>query len=218
MVEQRVFLNAGDLTLEGLYAPSPGPRGVVIAHPHPLMGGNMRDGVVMAMVEVFRRLKYSTLRFNFRGVGRSEGLFGEGLGEVEDLRAAVEFLSSAGVGEIAVAGYSFGALVAARYVSRTLKERAASWTVLVSPPMKDMGVDFTVFNGQRGLMICGDSDPFCPVSEMTGAARLASWKTGVIREADHFLFGKEIDLMTLIRTNVAGTGETGTDTVEGEAP
>ena len=86
--------------------------GAVICHPHPMYGGSMDNNVVEAIIAAMWRRGYATLRFNFRGVGASEGEYDGGEGEAEDARAAVEFLAAQpdiDRGAIALAGYSFGA-------------------------------------------------------------------------------------------------------------
>jgi len=195
MREERVFYESGGLMLEGLYAPSPGTRGVVVAHPHPLMGGSMRDNVVMALVAVFQQNRYSTLRFNFRGVGRSEGIFDDGVGEVEVLKASMACLSGQGVSGMAVAGYSFGALMAAKHL---LNDWNIALTVLVSPPTDGPVIDGARFRGTRGFMVCGDRDPFCRIDVLQQEAGKAGWDLAVIPGADHFYFGYEMKLMESI--------------------
>ena len=100
-----------------------GTMGAVISHPHPLMGGDMRNPVVEILAESLFAGGLSTLRFNFRGVGMSEGVFDEGRGEQEDVLAAVTYLERQGIREIVLAGYSFGAWVNAGVI---LREEPAS--------------------------------------------------------------------------------------------
>src|SRR5580704_14581907 len=95
MKEQQVTFRSQDLTLEGLYAPQPDgvkPKGAVVCHPHPQYGGSMYNNVVEAALEALWGRGFSTLRFNFRGVGQSEGSYGGGEGEAADAAAAVGFL------------------------------------------------------------------------------------------------------------------------------
>lgn len=106
----------GDERLEGLLREGKGGGGVLICHPHPLYGGSMYNNVVDAIEAGYSAGGYTVLRFNFRGVGASSGSYGEGLGETKDLVAAFEFLKGAcrPGADLVLAGYSFGAWIAAR--------------------------------------------------------------------------------------------------------
>ena len=86
-------------------------RGVVITHPHPLYGGDMQNNVVGAISLACQKIGFTTLKFNFRGVGGSQGNYDDGNGEQEDVRAAVAYLADTGIRQIDLAGYSFGAWV-----------------------------------------------------------------------------------------------------------
>jgi hypothetical protein len=86
VVEKRILIEAKGLKLEGMLADSPGDKGVVISHPHPLYGGTMHNNVVKAVAHAYQEEEYSTLRFNFRGVEKSEGSFGNGEEEQEEER------------------------------------------------------------------------------------------------------------------------------------
>ena len=86
MAEERIFLEADGLHIEGLFEDFQGEKGVVISHPHPLYGGSMHNNVVQAVAQAYREQGYSTLRFNFRGVEKSEGDFDNGNGEKEDVQ------------------------------------------------------------------------------------------------------------------------------------
>ena len=137
--EERITISSGDLSLEGLLSRGESDRGVVISHPHPLYGGEMRNQVVGIIQEVLAGKGWTTLRFNFRGVGRSQGEYDEGVGEQEDVRAAVRYLKELGIKEIFLAGYSFGAWVNAQ-AALDLPEVAGS--ILVSPPQAMMDFSF----------------------------------------------------------------------------
>jgi hypothetical protein len=98
----------------GMTAAAKPPRAaVVVAHPHPLHGGTMHTKVVFQAAKAFCRLGCAVLRFNFRGTGTSEGAFGEGRGEKDDFRAALDFMAGRFPGlELWAAGISFGAWIA----------------------------------------------------------------------------------------------------------
>ena len=192
--EQPVLFGQGVPRLEGLYAAGQGAMGAVISHPHPLMGGDMRNPVVETLAESLFGAGLSTLRFNFRGVGMSEGVFDGGRGEKGDVLAAVAYLQGQGIREIVLAGYSFGAWVNAMVIV----ERSLLPAVLVSAPINLFSFNFELLRGKVGLMICGDQDPYCPLDEARNAAAHLSCPLEIIPAADHFLIGKGADLAVRI--------------------
>lgn len=188
MKEERVFFESGGLTIEGLYAPGDGSKGVVVTHPHSLMGGSMQNNVVDALVAAFHDHGHTTLRFNFRGVGRSEGRFDDGVGEQDDVKGAIAFLQEKGLDDITLAGYSFGAWVNARVLAGY---DGLSDVVMVSPPIDFVPFDFSHLTGRCGLVICGDRDQFCPLPSLKGIVQQLGCRLAVVRGADHFYFGYE---------------------------
>ena len=96
MTEKSVVFESGELKLEGLLDRAEGDAGVVITHPHPQYGGTMHNNVVESLVKAYQKAGYTTLRFNFRGMGRSEGHYDEGVGEQADVRGAVAYLKNLG--------------------------------------------------------------------------------------------------------------------------
>ncbi len=110
------FASSDNLQLEGRLTRGNDERAVVLCHPHPLHGGSMLTPVIMTVEQVFQEAGYTTLAFNFRGVGGSEGTYGEGRAEVADVTGALTHLETVlGVSakRFAVAGYSFGSFVGA---------------------------------------------------------------------------------------------------------
>src|SRR5438132_14271925 len=100
--------------LEALYWKCDSPvAAALVCHPHPLAGGTMHNHVAYRIADAFRRAQASALRFNFRGVGRSEGAHDEGRGEVDDARAALDYLAADNPGApLLSSGFSFGSRVA----------------------------------------------------------------------------------------------------------
>jgi uncharacterized protein len=191
MKEERIVFPSGRLRLEGYYTPAASGRGVVVAHPHPLMGGSLENNVVEALVKAFFHQGCATLRFNFRGVGGSEGRYDEGRGEQEDLLAAADFLESNGVREILPAGYSFGAWV----IVQVLRRRPSlGCGLLVSPPIDLMDFDFSGLSGRIRLIIAGDRDSYCDENHLRRMAGRIQAPVKFIAGADHFYFGREEDL------------------------
>jgi len=196
-MEEEVSIAAGEITLEGrLFSGRAGP-GVIITHPHPLFGGNLDNNVVLTAQCAFQSLGWATLRFNFRGVGRSTGTYGQGLGEVEDLAAAREFLAARVPGPVLVAGYSFGAYVAARALLQGL---AAPGALLISPPVAFMDLTFLPQVPGLGLIVAGDKDDICPLAALKAllAKHPAPPELVVVAGADHFWGGREEKLFQIL--------------------
>ena len=168
VIESRrdVTFDSGALKLEGLlHLPdgaseaSPVP-GVAVAHPHPQYGGDMYNGVVQAVCEAALSAGAAVLRFNFRGVGASDGAFDDGIGEQEDMGAALDYLRSLpeiDAGCIALAGYSFGSIVAVRYTSRRTDLAAL---VCVANPVQ-RGPRLELHLPMPTFFITGDRDQYC---------------------------------------------------------
>ena len=189
--EQPVKLSVGaDLSLEALLAlpPSP-PAGVVICHPHPLYGGDMENPVVVRVREVCADLGFATLRFNFRGVGGSGGVHGGGVGEQEDAAAALDALGKAmGGGLLAIAGYSFGARIAALVGSRDAR---IGGMALIAPPLAMSDFGFLEDTRVPTLAVAGTRDQYCPPDDFARFTAARPWITAAaIEGADHFFFGK----------------------------
>ena len=206
MKEERIIFQAGSLHLEGYYAPAGSGRGVVVTHPHPLMGGSLENNVVETVVKTFFHQEYATLRFNFRGVGRSEGRYDEGIGEQEDVLAAAGVLQQKGVREIFLAGYSFGAWVNVQVLRR---RPFLSGGVLVSPPIDLMDFDFSDLAGKIRLILAGDQDPFCNITRLLEMAGRIQAPVKLLTGADHFYFGREKELsagLTELWSGQSGSG------------
>lgn len=191
-VEEKVSWKNALYTAEGLWRGGEGESGVVICHPHPLMGGSMYNNVVEIIRDVFSDHGFSTLRFNFRGVGASTGSYDEGRGEKQDILSACEYMKSRGVKKIILAGYSFGAWVG----SRLLKDRPAliHSTIFVSPPQKYFDFDWSGLENAVGFMVCGDSDPFCDADDLKKNAEYIHAQMKVLPATDHFYAGREAQL------------------------
>lgn len=172
---------SGSLKLEGVFQAPPRPKGaVLLLHPHSLYGGSMDNNVVLALEEALAPAR-ATLRFNFRGVGGSEGAFDHGRGETDDARAALDFLASRGFGRVAVAGYSFGAWIAARLAATDPRVEAVA---LVSPPVSMF--EFPSELPCPVLVVSGRSDPFVPTGKLKAwIEALPGTQKLVMLEGDH---------------------------------
>ena len=191
-----------------LAVPSSARGGIVVCHPHPLYGGDMDNPVVVRLAEVCGDLGLATLRFNFRGVGRSAGAHEGGAGEQRDVEAALTHLAGrVGTGHpLALAGYSFGATVAAALAPRHV---GLGGLALVAPPLAR--VDNGQFSalaafGERLLLVAGTHDEICPVDALTRLGEALPGATlDVIDGANHFFFGKLFPLGERVTTWVRRT-------------
>src|ERR1039457_5918146 len=170
MKEESVIIPSGQLKLEGLLARPSNDREVraaVVCHPHPLYGGSMHNNVVEAILEALWKLGFATLRFNFRGVGASEGEHSGGSGETDDAKAAIQFLlSQPGVARDAAirAGYSFGAAIAMR-AGAELKEVVTIAAIALPVGMGDFSS--AARSGKKIVLVAGDHDAYCPKRDVT---------------------------------------------------
>lgn len=187
MNETPVIFESDGLILEGCIVYGDPARAAVVTHPHPQYGGDMQNPVVQSIARVYQKKGYTTLRFNFRGTGKSQGRYAEGEGEVRDLAAAFAFLEKQGYAAIDLAGYSFGAWV---NVHAAGEVRPAS-QILVAPPAALMDFSQTGTIAGLKLVVTGSEDEFAPPRLIEPLVR--RWEPDarfhVIEGADHFLFG-----------------------------
>ncbi len=184
------------LTLEGVLshpAEAASIPGAVICHPHPNYGGDMDNSVVIAVSGALDRLDMAVLRFNFRGVNGSQGIYDGGEGEVNDAIAALSFLASQAVVDrdrLFLVGYSFGALVGLRAALRGVNLKAVA---AISPPVAMFNFGFLSKLKVPFLVVSGDSDPFCGLAELENVynAISAPKEKIVFPSVDHFYWGTE---------------------------
>lgn len=197
--EQRLLLPAPTGVLEVRYAaPTMAEQPVaVICHPHPLFGGSLDNKVVHTLVRSCRQLGLGTLRFNFRGVGASSGHYDEGRGELDDLAALCRWLAQQGITRLWLAGFSFGAYIAALGC-----QAAAAWGVtieqliLVAPPVGRF--DFAAldrFDCPTTLLL-GDADEVVAPDNVIGWANQLQSAHTLLRfaGATHFFHGQLVEL------------------------
>jgi uncharacterized protein len=188
-METKITFEANGIALEGRMGQRAPERAAIITHPHPLFGGDMHNAVVSVLADAYAGLGWTTLRFNFRGTGGSQGNFADGIGEQEDVQAAIDFLIERGFVEIDLAGYSFGAWVITGW-SRSNPGHAHR-LLLVAPPVAF--IDFDARNPIPGLqnVFTGSLDDLAPVHMIESA--LPHWHPGahldVIQGADHSFWG-----------------------------
>ena len=185
----------GEPSLEArVRAPAAATRAVVLCHPHPLYGGTMHSAVVLAIAKLLVEKggeRVAHLRFNYRGVGTSEGRYGEGRGEIEDARAAIRALRERAPGaKMTMCGYSFGTFVGLRAAVREQDEQsdAIERVTLVAPAVRIFHFvkeDGARFQGRLSIFV-GDDDEFCDVAEAEELAANLGAKLTVFPGADHY--------------------------------
>jgi len=196
MNEEPVIFRSEGLKLEGLlYQPRDvaEARGAVVCHPHPLYGGSMLDVIVEAILKAMWAIDCATLRFNFRGVGNSQGEYDEGRGEARDAEAAVKYIAGLrGMqrGKVILAGYSFGAMAAVNAAAHTPE---VTTVVAVAPPILADGVGQLVALKKRLVVVAGEEDRYCPPAqlEVLRNALIGLIRLKIIPGADHFFAGHE---------------------------
>lgn len=165
----------------------------VLGHPHSLQGGTMNNKVVTTLVRVFKELGIASLRFNFRGVGRSFGVYDEGLGESRDmLLFAKSWQERYPLAQFIFAGFSFGSYVAYRAAA----EFPRSLLISIAPPVHHYDYHEFKPDFSSWLIIQGDADEVVPASLVFDFAALESPALPVIVFPDtgHFFHGKLIEL------------------------
>lgn len=199
MGESRVTFYSGELELEGMLSLPQGQGpfpGVVVCHPHPLYGGNMHNNVVRAVCLGLEQKGMASLRFNFRGVRRSQGAFSNGVGEQEDALAALFYLAShpeIDKSQIGLAGYSFGARVA---MSAAPKDPRIKAVAFIAPPASSLNPSLLSTYRSPKLFLCGDLDSFLSHEELSSFARglPPPSECRILSGADHFFAGREGEL------------------------
>lgn len=188
--ERAVTLRVDSLALEGrLLVPGGAAAAVVICHPHPQYGGAMDNEVVVGLAAELHAAHIATLRFNFRGTGGSEGRYANGVGEAEDTRAAVALLrEESGVDRVALAGYSFGAMMA---LSAGHDHADVDRLIAIAPPLPMMDASFLRACAKPKLFLLGDRDQYCPYATLEQFAATLAGRNDLCRlaGADHFLAG-----------------------------
>jgi len=191
---KRIEFPCGKIILEGIMGipEGPGPFPLVaICHPHPLYGGSMYNHVVDSVCASLGKKEIAWLKFNFRGVGKSGGSFGNGIGEKEDAKAAISFGEGqprVNPGRIGLCGYSFGSLVALAVAVEDSRVKAAAGIAPFVQPE-----DLLNRYDRPKLLVCGTQDEFVDskaleeiVRKMPEPKELALYP-GV----DHFWMGEE---------------------------
>jgi alpha/beta superfamily hydrolase len=168
-------------------------RVAILCHPHPLHGGSMSAPLMRRVKNVLVAKGFAVLRFNFRGVGESEGVFGGGVGEVSDIEAAVDLaLSTYPDLPLGIAGWSFGSVTALRWSA--LHGSEIPYAGIAPPVGSDLSLELPerrhLADAPR-TMIIGDADQFTTVEQVQEYAAAIGAHVEVLKGSDHFFFTKE---------------------------
>jgi len=191
MKEEKVFIPSTGIQLESFLSIQGAfsfRGGVILCHPHPQYGGDMDHPVITTAVEAASQEGFSTLRFNFRGVGESEGSYGEGIGEKEDVKAVTDYFYPRlknNRSPLILVGYSFGAWAG---FPIAIEDERFKGMIAIAPPLEIYDFGFLKGCKKKKLFIAGNRDLFCPSSV------LEEWyqhldepkSLSIIPGADHF--------------------------------
>jgi hypothetical protein len=184
----------------------------VIAHPHPLFGGTMENKVVQTLARAFVQSGWQAVRFNFRGVGASQGSYDEGRGELQDLLAVVaqcapnQSVPHKESGALALAGFSFGAFVTSQAVAQLAAHRTLSRIVLVGTAASRFAVaPIPEELHACTLVVHGEQDDTVPLTDVMNWARPQKLPVTVIPGVEHFFHGQLPLLRSLVARHLAAS-------------
>ena len=188
-----VNFNGPDGRLEGRYHPSNRPQAplALLLHPHPQHGGTMNNKIIYKLYQTFTKRGFSTLRFNFRGVGRSQGQFDNGLGELSDAASALDWMQTQNPNTRScwIAGFSFGAWVAMQLMMRRPE---IDGFISIAPPASQHDFSFLAPCPASGIIIHGDKDEVVPQSSVDKLAQKLQKQKNIkidyriVEGSDHF--------------------------------
>ena len=194
-----IIFNGPEGRLEGRYHHGKAPNSPValLLHPHPKFGGTMNNRVVFHMFQAFTRRGFSALRFNFRGVGRSQGVYDDGLGELSDAASALDWMQATNPDAPAcwIAGFSFGSWIGMQLLMRRPE---ISGFITVAPPANHYDFSFLAPCPAGGLFVHGEADEVVPeaaaaaLAERLSAQRAITIDYRTVPDASHF-FNDHID-------------------------
>ncbi|MCH7864468.1 MAG: alpha/beta hydrolase [Proteobacteria bacterium] len=196
-----VIFNGPEGRLEGRYHHSKHPNAPValLLHPHPQYGGTMNNKVVYSLYKNFVRRGFSSLRFNFRGVGRSQGRFDNGQGELSDAASALDWMQTQNPNTTScwIAGFSFGAWVAMQLMMRRPEIYGF---ISIAPPASQHDFSFLAPCPASGMILHGDKDEVIPQSSVDKLAQKLQKQKNIkidyrtVEGSDHF-FLNHIDAL-----------------------
>jgi alpha/beta superfamily hydrolase len=197
-----VIINGPEGRLEARYMPAADPTAplALILHPEPNRGGNMNNRVSLAMYKNFQDRGFHVMRFNFRGVGRSKGVYNNGEGELSDAATALDWIEAQcpNARSCWVSGFSFGAWIGMQLMMRRPEVQGF---VAVTPPATDKDFTFLAPCPSSGVILHGDADTVVPAEAVSRLVDRIQTQRGVkvdlrfINDANHFFTSHLDDLM-----------------------
>ena len=174
----------------------------VVCHPHPLFGGTLHNKVVFHTMKALNNFGFPVLRFNFRGTGLSEGEHANGIGEVDDVRAALDWLEREFTLPVIFAGFSFGAAVGLRAACADDRVRLLVALGLPAVPVEDRVYDFDFLRAcpKPKLFVSGSRDQFGPTGKLEALVQTFADPKKLVRieAGDHFFEGRLKELRAAI--------------------
>ena len=196
-----VIFNGPEGRLEGRYHHSKTSNApiAVLLHPHPQQGGTMNNKIVFSLYQTFVRRGFAVLRFNFRGVGRSQGTYDRGEGELSDAASALDWLQSYNPNAATcwVAGYSFGAWIGMQLLMRRPE---IDGFISISPPASHQDFSFLAPCPSSGLIVHGAADPAVPPESVAKLVKKLSQQRDIVvdyrlvEDANHF-YSNHMDVL-----------------------
>jgi len=206
-----VVINGAEGRLEGRYHHSKASNAPIalLLHPHPQHGGTMNNKVVYTLFHAFVRCGFSALRFNFRGVGRSQGSFDRGEGELSDAASALDWLQTwnANASACWIGGFSFGAWIGMQLLMRRPE---IDGFISVAPPANLFDFGFLAPCPASGLIVQGDKDRLVPLESVQKLINKLMHQRDlridyrIIAGADHFFTGQLDELAVAVEDYIAG--------------
>ena len=200
-VTQKFFIDGPAGKLEVILGePESIPRGIaIIAHPHPLHGGTMDNKVIHTLFTTLLELEFITAKFNFRGVGKSEGNFDHGIGEIEDVITVTQTIRSQFSNHstdlpLLLAGFSFGGAIQLHAAERLNPK----YLILIAPSVANLNAPTVPETTQYALIIQGDKDDIVSPDTLLAWATPKSQPIVLIPGAEHFFHGKLVILKQVI--------------------
>ena len=197
-----VIFNGPEGRIEGRYQPGKEPNApvAIILHPHPQFGGTMNNQIVYNLFYMFVQRGFAVLRFNSRGVGRSQGLFDHGVGELSDAAAALDWLQALNRESRGcwIAGFSFGAWIGMQLLMRRPEVEGF---MSIAPPANLHDFSFLAPCPSSGLIIHGDQDKVAPMKDVQVLVDKLKTQKGIVIDqqivsgANHFYEDKIDELI-----------------------